>query len=90
MPSGRSSAAAPAPCSQPEHGDLDGAVREARAAAAAADATTMLLFRADAHRTLAEVLRLAGDGAGADRAAAQALRLYEAKGVAVATAGMTR
>ncbi len=64
-------------------GALDEAVREARAAAAAADPTTMLLFRADAHRTLAEVLGLAGDGAGANRAAEQALQLYEAKGVAV-------
>ncbi len=71
-------------------GELDEAAREARAAAAAADATSMLLFRADAHRTLAEVLRLAGDEAGASRAAEQALRLYEAKGVAVAIAAMSR
>jgi hypothetical protein len=61
-----------------------------RSSAAAADPTTMLLFRADAHRTLAEVLGLAGDGAGANRAAEQALQLYEAKGVAVATAAMGR
>ncbi len=67
-------------------GALDEALDDARAAAAAADVTKLLTFRADAHRTLAEVLALAGDGPAAEAAGREALRLYEAKGNAAAAA----
>ena len=67
-------------------GALDEALDHARAAASAADVTKLLTFRADAHRTLAEVLALAGDGPAAESAGREALRLYEAKGNAAAAA----
>jgi DNA-binding SARP family transcriptional activator len=63
---------------------LPAAVAEARAAVAAADSTTMLLFRADAHRTLADVLHAAADAAEAAAEAEVARRLYAAKGVTAA------
>ena len=50
-----------------------------------ADETKLLTFRADAHRTLAEVLARAEDGPAAE-ARAGALRLYEAKGNAASAA----
>ena len=67
-------------------GALDEALDDARAAASAADVTKLLTFRADAHRTLAEVLALAGDGPAAEAAGREAVRLYEAKGNAAAAA----
>jgi hypothetical protein len=71
-------------------GALDEAIREARAATAAADRTNMVVFRADAHRTLADVLVLAGDHGGAAAAAEEALRLYEAKENIASASELTR
>ena len=69
-------------------GALDAALAEARAAVSRADETRLLTFRADAHRTLAVVLALAGDEPGSASEAREALRLYEAKGNAAAAAAM--
>jgi tetratricopeptide (TPR) repeat protein len=70
--------------------DLDHAMREGRAATAAAAGTNLIGFRGDAHRTLAEVLVLAGDDDGAAGAAEEALRLYEAKENAASAAHARR
>ena len=58
---------------------LAAAIAEADAATAAADATSMFVYRADAHSVRAHVLRLAGEPEPAASAAAETLRLYEAK-----------
>jgi DNA-binding SARP family transcriptional activator len=71
-------------------GELALATREARAAAGAADGTNLLVFRADAHRTLAEVLALCGDATGAAEETEAALRLCEAKQNTAAAAALAR
>jgi hypothetical protein len=68
------------------HGvDRDG-LEDARAAVATADATGLIVCRANAHRTLAELLWATGRTQGAATAAQRALSLDEAKGNAVAAA----
>ena len=62
------------------------AVEEARAATAAADRTSMLVYRADAHRALSLVLTAAEDASGAEIARSETLRLYAAKQNAAAAA----
>jgi DNA-binding SARP family transcriptional activator len=69
---------------EPERG-LD----DARAAIAAAERTDMVVNRANAHRTLAELLAATGDRAGAMAALTRALALHEAKG-SLAAAAATR
>ena len=71
-------------------GELDLAAGEARAATAAADQTNLIVFRADAHRTLAEVLAQAGDAGGAAAAADEARRLCDLKGNSAAAAEIRR
>ena len=69
-------------------GALDVALAEAQAAVSIADETRLLTFRADAHRTLAVVLALAGDEPGSASEAREALRLYEAKGNAASATAL--
>ncbi|HYH88095.1 MAG TPA: hypothetical protein VEX67_02610 [Solirubrobacteraceae bacterium] len=57
---------------------------------AAAEATGLLVVKADAHRALAEVLHAAGRRDAAAEAAARALALDEAKGNEVAAAATRR
>jgi DNA-binding SARP family transcriptional activator/tetratricopeptide (TPR) repeat protein len=64
-------------------GDLDRARDLAGAAVELAGATDALLLVADAHLTLAEVLRAAGDAAGAAAETRRALDACEAKGATV-------
>ena len=68
-------------------GAFETAVSEADAATAAADATGMLLFRADAHHARAKTLRMAGNDSAAADAAREAIRLHHQKGN-VATAAV--
>jgi tetratricopeptide (TPR) repeat protein len=70
-------------------GDHDGALRDARAAVELAADPTLIVFSADAQRTLAEVLRAAGRDGEAAAAAGRALALDEAKSN-VAAAAATR
>jgi tetratricopeptide (TPR) repeat protein len=70
--------------------DHDRAVQEARAAVAAADHPELIVLAANAHRTLAEVLRTAGRDAEAAAAAGRALALDEAKGNTAAAAATRR
>ena len=71
-------------------GDLAAALAEAETAAALAEATPLLLVRADVQRTLAEVLRAAGRVDDALAAAGRALALDERKGNLVAAAATRR
>ena len=66
------------------------ALTEAETAATLAEATALLLVRADAQRTLAEVLRAAGRIDEAAAAAGRALALDERKGNLVAAAATRR
>jgi hypothetical protein len=61
------------------------ALEDARPGVAAACTTELVLFHADAHRTLSTVLEAGGDSEGA-AAAAQSAALHEAKGNTVAAA----
>jgi len=63
-----------------QRGDHDEGLQEARAAVAAAEGTGMVVFCANAYRTLAEVLLAAG----------RAIALDQAKGNAVAAAATRR
>jgi hypothetical protein len=67
-------------------GDPERGLEDARAAVATADATGLIICRANAHRTLAELLWATGRTQGAASAAQRALSLDEAKGNAVAAA----
>jgi DNA-binding SARP family transcriptional activator/tetratricopeptide (TPR) repeat protein len=71
-------------------GDRDEGLREARAAVAAAEGTAMVVFLANAYRTLAEVLLAAGRDQEAATAAGRALALDQAKGNTVAAAATRR
>ena len=62
------------------------AVELASRAVASVDQTDYVNYRADLRLTLASALRGAGDAAGAGKVAAEALRLYEAKGNVVGLA----
>jgi DNA-binding SARP family transcriptional activator len=70
--------------------DLDRAIQEAHAAVRAADHPELILLAADAHRTLAEVLRAGGREAEAAAAVGRALALDEAKGNIAAAAATRR
>ena len=72
------------------HGDLEHALEEARAAVAVAGGTDLIVFAADAYRTLAEVLRAAGREEEAATAAGRALALDQAKGNTAAAAATRR
>jgi hypothetical protein len=67
-------------------GDPERGLPDARAAVAVADATGLVICRANAHRTLAELLLASGRTDGAAVAAQLALSLDEAKGNAAAAA----
>jgi DNA-binding SARP family transcriptional activator len=67
-------------------GERERGLEDARAAVAVADRTALMMNRASAHRTLAELLAAAGDAHGAGQALRRALTLYEAKANAVAAA----
>jgi hypothetical protein len=67
-------------------GDPERGLEDARAAVATADATGLIICRANAHRTLAELLCATGRMQGAASAAQRTLSLDEAKGNAVAAA----
>jgi hypothetical protein len=67
-------------------GDPERGLRDARAAVAAADATGLVICRANAHRTLAEVLWATGRTKQAATAARRAVSLDEAKANVVAAA----
>jgi hypothetical protein len=73
-----------------QRGDHDEGLREARAAVAAAEGTGMVVFCANAHRTLAEVLLAAGRDGEAATAAGRAIALDQAKGNTVAAAATRR
>ena len=73
-----------------QRGDQEEGLREARAAVAAAEGTSLVVFCANAHRTLAEVLLAAGRDEEAVAAAGRALALDQAKGNAVAAAATRR
>jgi hypothetical protein len=69
-----------------EAGEPERGLEDARAAVAAADSTGLVVCRANAHRTLADLLWATGHTEGAATAAQRALSLDEAKGNAVAAA----
>ena len=69
-------------------GELDDGGRLARQAVQLAEQSDMLTVRARVWCALGEVLRPAGDTAGADAAEAEALRLYELKGNVTAAASL--
>ena len=71
-------------------GEPERGLEDARAAVAAADTTGLIVCRANAHRTLAEVLQAGGHPDEAATAARRALALDEAKGNTVAAAGTRR
>ena len=71
-------------------GDHASAHAEAQAGVVAAEPTSLLLVRANAHRRLAEVLRAAGRTGEAASAARDALALDEGKGNLVAAAATRR
>ena len=73
-----------------QRGDQELGLQEARAATAAAEGTSMIVFCANAHRTLAEVLLAAGRDEEASTAAGRALALDQAKGNTVAAAATQR
>jgi tetratricopeptide (TPR) repeat protein len=73
-----------------QRGDQELGLREARAAVAAAEGTGMIVFGANAHRTLAEVLLAAGRDEAAATAAGRALALDQAKANTVAAAATRR
>ena len=70
-------------------GEPERGIEDALAAVAAADTTRLVLCRANAHRTLAELLRATGRCEEAAHAVRRALALDEAKANAV-TAAATR
>jgi hypothetical protein len=74
-----SSSATPRALLALHEGDHERAVREARSAVAAADRTDLIVFRADAYRTLAAALRTTDNAHQATTAAHHALALDEAK-----------
>ena len=78
--SGRSSATSPGPSSRWRAGEAEAGLADARAAVAAAETTTLALCRADAQRTLAELLWATGRDEEAAAAVRRALALDEAKG----------
>jgi DNA-binding SARP family transcriptional activator len=67
-------------------GERERGLEDARTAVAVADRTALMMNRANAHRTLAELLAMTGDADGAGRALRLALTLYEAKANTVAAA----
>ena len=67
-------------------GDHERGLEDARAALAAAERTGLIMNRANAHRTYAEVLAATGKAEAAARQLRRALRLYEAKAHAIAIA----
>ena len=69
-----------------QSGDHEGGLPDARAAVAAADATGLIICRANAHRTLAELLWATGRTRDAATAAQTAVSLDEAKANVVAAA----
>jgi len=71
-------------------GDHARGIEEARAAVRVAEPTGLFLLRADTYRTLAEVLRGAGQTGDAAAAAGGALALDEAKGNLVAASATRR
>ena len=73
-----------------QRGDLERGLEEARAAVAAAEGTGLVVFCANAYRTLAEVLVAAGRGEEASTAAGRALSLDQAKGNLVAAVATRR
>jgi hypothetical protein len=72
-----------------QEGEYERGSQDARAAVDVADATGLIICRANAHRTLAEMLWATGRTAAAATAARQALALDEAK-ANVAAAASTR
>ena len=73
-----------------QSGNLNDGLEEARAAVAAAEGTGLIVFCANAYRTLAEVLRAAGRNQEASTAAGRALALDLAKANTVAAAATRR
>lgn len=73
-----------------QRGDQELGLQEARAAVAAAEGTSLVVFCANAYRALAEVLLAAGRAEDASTAAARALALDQAKGNTVAAAATQR
>jgi DNA-binding SARP family transcriptional activator len=73
-----------------QSGNLERGLEEARAAVAAAEGTGLIVFCADAYRTLAEVLRTANRNEEASTAAGRALALDQAKANAIAAAATRR
>jgi len=71
-------------------GDHERGLEEARAAVAVADPTSLIVYSANAYRTLAAVLQAGGQTDEAATAARRALSLDEAKGNAVAAAATRR
>ena len=67
-----------------EQGEPERGLADARAAVAVADETHLIICRAGAHRTLAELLSATGQADEAGQAARSALALDEAKGNTVA------
>jgi hypothetical protein len=73
-----------------QRGDLERGLEEAHAAVTAAEGTGLVVFCANAYRTLAEVLLAAGRGEEASTAAGRALALDQAKGNIVAAVATRR
>ena len=73
-----------------QSGDLQRGLEEARMAVAAAEGTGMVVFCADAYRTLAEVLAAASRDEEASTAVGRALALDQAKANAVAASATRR
>jgi hypothetical protein len=73
-----------------ESGEHEGGLEDARRAVAVADATSLIVCAADAHRTLAGLLWATGRRDAAARHAGRALRLDEAKGNRAAAAATRR
>jgi len=73
-----------------QEGEPERGLADARAAVAAAEPTRLILCRANAHRTLAELLWATGRDAEAAAAARRALELDEAKGNTVSADGTRR
>jgi len=73
-----------------QNGNLERGLEEARAAVAAAEGTGMIVFCANAYRTLAEVLLAASRSEEASAAAGRALALDQAKANTVAAAATRR
>ena len=71
-------------------GDPERGLEDAREAVAIADRTGLIVYRADAHTTHAELLAATGDAKAAARALCRALSLQEAKANTIAAAATRR